>query len=68
VPALKVQYPGAALKFFDGFLDDATVQKVYDNLAFIHGVDAFLNAHAGALSYFTEKKLGSFLIPTIEAG
>ena len=28
------------LKFFDGFPDDATVQKVYDNLDFMHGVDA----------------------------
>jgi len=36
------------LKFFDGFPDDATVQKVYDNLDFMHGVDAFLNAMPGA--------------------
>jgi hypothetical protein len=25
------------LKFVDGFPDDSTVQKVYDNLDFIHG-------------------------------
>jgi hypothetical protein len=36
------------LKFNDGFPDDATVQKVYDNLDLIHGVDAFLNALPGA--------------------
>jgi len=36
------------LKFTDGFPDDATVQKVYDNLDLIHGVDAFLNAMPGA--------------------
>jgi len=35
------------LKFFDGFPDDATVQKVYDNLDFQRGVDAFLNAMPG---------------------
>ncbi len=32
------------LKFRDGFPDDATVQKVYDNLDFQHGVQAFLTA------------------------
>jgi hypothetical protein len=32
----------------DGFPDDATTQKVYDNLDFEHGVDAFLNAMPGA--------------------
>jgi hypothetical protein len=30
------------LKFYDGFPDDATVQKVYDNLDFQRGVQAFL--------------------------
>ena len=32
------------LKFTDGFPDDATVQKVYDNLDFQRGVQAFLTA------------------------
>jgi len=32
------------LKFHDGFPDDATVQKVYDNLDFQRGVQAFLTA------------------------
>ncbi|MDH5250800.1 MAG: hypothetical protein OEW40_17545, partial [Cyclobacteriaceae bacterium] len=36
------------LKFFDGFPDDATTQKVYDNLDFMNGVNAFLNAVPGA--------------------
>ncbi len=29
------------LKFFDGFPDDATVEKVYDNLDFSRGVQAY---------------------------
>lgn len=36
------------LSFFDGFPDDATTQKVYDNLDFMNGVNAFLNAIPGA--------------------
>jgi hypothetical protein len=35
------------LKFFDGFPDDATVTKVYDNLDFERGVQAFLTAMPG---------------------
>ena len=38
------------LRFFDGFPDDATVQKVYDNLDFQRGVQAFLTAHAGGVA------------------
>jgi len=34
--------PGT-LKFFDGFPDAATVQKVYDNLDFMRAVDMFVN-------------------------
>jgi hypothetical protein len=36
------------LKFTDGFPDDATVQKVYDNLDFQRGVQAFLNTMPAA--------------------
>ncbi len=36
------------LSYFDGFPDDATTQKVYDNLDFMRGVEAFLNAMPGA--------------------
>ena len=36
------------LNFFDGFPDDATVEKIYDNLDFMRGVEAFLTAMPGA--------------------
>jgi hypothetical protein len=36
------------LKLIDGFPDDATTQKVYDNLDFQRGVQAFLTAMPGA--------------------
>jgi hypothetical protein len=36
------------LSFFDGYPDDATTQLVYDNLDFMNGVQAFLNAMPGA--------------------
>lgn len=36
------------LKFFDGLPDKATVEKVYDNLDFMRGVDVFLNTMAAA--------------------
>ena len=36
------------LKFFDGLPDDATVQKVYDNLDFMRGVEVFLNTLSAA--------------------
>ena len=32
-----------SLKFFDGMPDAATVEKLYDNLDFMRGVEAFLN-------------------------
>lgn len=37
------------LRFFDGFPDEATVQKVYDNLDFQYGVQAFLTALPAAV-------------------
>jgi hypothetical protein len=39
------------LRFFDGFPDDATVKKVYDNLDFQRGVQAFLTAMPARSSY-----------------
>ena len=36
------------LPFVDGFPDDATVEKVYDNLDFQRGVQAFLTAMPAA--------------------
>jgi hypothetical protein len=39
------------LKFFDGLPDPATVQKVYDNLDFVRGVEAFLSGIPAASLY-----------------
>src|SRR5574339_913316 len=39
------------LNFFDGLPDEATVQKVYDNLDFQRGVQAFLTAIPAASLY-----------------
>lgn len=39
------------LRFFDGFPDEATVQKVYDNLDFQRAVQAFLTALPAASLY-----------------
>lgn len=36
------------LRFTDGYPDDETTEKVYDNLDFMNGVSAFLNAMPGA--------------------
>jgi len=38
-----VKTPIGELNFFDGMPDKATVQKVYDNLLFMRGVEAFLS-------------------------
>lgn len=47
------------LRFFDGFPDDATVEKVYDNLDFQRGVQAFLTALPGASVYALREGLRS---------
>lgn len=47
------------LKFFDGFPDDATISKVYDNLDFSRGVQAFLNAMPGASVYAAREGMRS---------
>jgi hypothetical protein len=39
--------PGT-LRFFDGFSDDVTVEKVMDNLEFSRGAQAFLSGIPGA--------------------
>jgi hypothetical protein len=39
------------LKFFDGLPDRATVEKVYDNLDFIRGVDVFLNTMSAVSTF-----------------
>ena len=38
-----VETPIGDLNFFDGMPDEATVQKLYDNLIFMRGVEAFLS-------------------------
>jgi hypothetical protein len=47
----KVETRLGTLKFFDGFPDDPTVEKLYDNLDFERGVQAFLTALPGASVY-----------------
>ena len=47
-------------KFKDGFPDDATVQKVYDNLDFQRGVQAFLTAMPAASLAAQRKAIRSF--------
>jgi len=47
------------LKFFDGFPDDATGEKLYDNLDFSRGVEAFLTAMAGASVYAVREGMRS---------
>jgi len=48
------------LKFFDGFPDAATVKKVYDNLDFQRGVQAFLTALPAASMYATREGYRTF--------
>src|SRR5512135_3743354 len=38
----KVETRLGTLKFFDGFPDDTTVDKLYDNLDFQHAVQAYM--------------------------
>jgi hypothetical protein len=47
------------LRFVDGFPDSATVQKVYDNLDFERGVQAFLTAMPGASAFGLREGLRS---------
>src|ERR1700733_12767670 len=46
------------LKFFDGLPDQETVQKVYDNLDFSRGVEAFLSGMPAASVYAFCEGLG----------
>jgi hypothetical protein len=47
----RVETQIGALEYKDGAPSVATVQKVYDNLDFIRGVDAFMNSISGASAY-----------------
>lgn len=44
----KVETRLGTLNFFDGLPDDATVEKVYDNLDFMRRVEVFLNTMSTA--------------------
>ena len=46
------------LEYKDGVPTSATVQKLYDNLDFMHAVDVYLNAFAG-VSPHTRRAKGS---------
>lgn len=48
------------LKFNDGFPDEATVAKVYDNLDFQHGLQAFLTGVPGASQVAIRNGIRSF--------
>jgi hypothetical protein len=48
------------MRFFDGFPDAPTVKKVYDNLDFQRGVQAFLTAIPAASAYSFRTGLRSF--------
>ena len=48
------------LRFFDGFPDAPTVQKVYDNLDFQRGVQAFLTALPAASMFATREGYRTF--------
>jgi len=47
----KIQTQIGTFEFKDGAPNAASVEKLYDNLDFIHGVNAFLNAYQGASTY-----------------
>ncbi len=51
------------LEFKDGAPSKGTVEKIYDNLDFIHGVEAFVNAFQGASTSAIWRGLNSAGIP-----
>jgi hypothetical protein len=53
------------LRFFDGFPDDATVRKVYDNLDFQRGVQSFLTAMPAASACAFRTGLRPFGLPQL---
>ncbi|HEV7335970.1 MAG TPA: DUF1254 domain-containing protein [Bosea sp. (in: a-proteobacteria)] len=53
-----VQTRIGTLKFFDGLPDGETVKKVYDNLDFVRGVEAFLSGIPAASVYAACEGLG----------
>ena len=57
----RVETPIGILNFFDGFPDESTVKKVYDNLDQMRGVEAFLNGIPAA-------SMESIRLSTVELG
>lgn len=53
----KVQTQFGALEYRDGAPSKTTVDKVYDNLDFTHGLEAFVNAYQGASTYAIRRGL-----------
>jgi hypothetical protein len=51
----RVETQMGTLEFKDGAPSDATVQKVYDNLAYVRAVDVFMNSFSGASAYAIRK-------------
>jgi hypothetical protein len=51
------------LEYRDGAPSKETVQKVYDNLDLMHGVEAFVNAFQGASTSAIEKGLNDAGVP-----
>jgi hypothetical protein len=51
------------LEYKDGAPSRETVQKVYDNLDLMHGVEAFVNAFQGASTSAIEKGLNDAGVP-----
>src|SRR5271154_2664774 len=47
----KVDTSIGTLEYKDGAPSAATAQKVYDNLLYVRGVDAFMNSFSGASAY-----------------
>ena len=52
----KVETHLSTLNFKDGFPDAATSQKLFDELDYIHGVDAFINGYAAVKQLALRKR------------
>src|SRR5436190_1132597 len=59
----KLQTRLGTLQFTDGAPSPDTVEKIYDNLDFMHGVEAFLNAYQGASTSAIRKGFNDAGIP-----
>jgi hypothetical protein len=59
----RVQSSIGTLEYKDGAPSKETVQKVYDNLDRMHGVEAFVNAYQGASTSAIEKGLHDAGVP-----